>query len=440
MKSLIATSIVLCNLMGMLPTAWSQASAAEAPQREPEASVTALLPGSLDPTFQKSLSSFGNGGGFATHIAQLPNHQALVVFSVLNSNNQRFIVVRRYNEDGSHDRSFGGPGEVQATIKGGMPDLAPNAIVVTPEGRIFVAVTGFAGSLVRPLIFTLTSSGTRDTTTLDGDGLFTPVTTIANPNVAKIFAADLSYDAVTQKLTLGGTVDPNNGNSFLWTFTVNVNGVAPFTETVVKETAANLSFEKFRRRSNGEMVIAGGIVSPNGGIPRGFLVRQLSDGLIVRKSIDVVGFKAFITGLQVDAGSVFLAGAAFTTAGFDTEGFVARFNLETLTVDTAFGNNGIRFVSDDVRGLAFSNGSGTAKEVLVAGSDGTDYMVARMSYDGQMDASFGDDGIALVNFSNAVDERTLALSVDSANRIWAAGLTESFNDSGFRAGLFRLLP
>ena len=85
-------------------------------------------------------------------------------------------------------------------------------------------------------------------------------------------------------------------------------------------------------------------------------------------------------------------------------------------------------------------GSGTATQVIVVGSDGTDYMAARMSYSGQIDTSFGNNGIALVNFSNAVPERALTVSVDSKDRIWCAGLTQPLNDSGFRAGVFRLLP
>jgi uncharacterized delta-60 repeat protein len=437
-------SLLFAIFTALLLAACSQV--AEVPQEGLESAAT--TPGSLDTTFRKSLNGFGNGGGFATNLATLPNNKALVAFSVVDNNNQQFIKVRRYNEDGSQDRTFGGAGNIDANLRdtaGGSRNLTPQALVVTPEGRIFIAATGSdpnftTEQIIRPIIFGLTPDGVLDSS-FDGNGLLFPTTTIADPAKSNVFAKDLAYDPATKKLTLGGTVDPKSGNSFLWTFTVNVNQTTSPKETVVKESGANLGFEKLRRLPNGEMLIAGGITPSSGGsLPRGYLVRQLDNGIIVRKAINVVGFEAFITGLRVDAGKVFLAGSADTTGSLNFKGFVARFDLETLTKDTAFGSGGIRFVSKDVRDIAFSKGSGTAKKIIVVGSDDTDYLAARMSYNGVMDTTFGKNGIALVNFSNFADERTLTVSVDSKNRIWAAGLTESFNDSGFRAGIFRLLP
>jgi uncharacterized delta-60 repeat protein len=417
---------------------------AEVPQEGLEPAAT--TPGSLDPTFKKSLNGFGNGGGFATQMVTLPNGKTIVVFELWSSNDvaapgfQQFIVVRRYNEDGSLDRTFGGPGNIQATIRGFLPNLTPQDLVVTPEGRIFIAATGRSFSATRPLIFALTPSGTFDSS-FAGDGSLSPATTIANSSTNEISAADLSYDSATKKLTLGGTIAPKNGgNRFLWTYTVDVNNTTFPKETVVKESGANLEMEKLEKLPAGEMLLVASIL-PAGefGVGRSYLVRQLDNGLIAAKAINGVGSESFIQGLEVDGGKVFLAGSAFTS-GFKTQGYVARFNLETLTKDTTFGNQGIRFVANEVRDIAFSKGTGTAKKILVAGTDGTDYLVARMTYNGQVDTAFGKNGIALVNFSNAVDERALTLSVDGKNRIWAAGLTESFNDSGFRAGIFRLLP
>jgi uncharacterized delta-60 repeat protein len=440
-------TLLFIFITGLLLAACSQV--AEVPQEEtPQLESAATTPGSLDTTFNKSGKLFQgfstSGGGLATHMVTLPNGKAIVAFELREgqlgaSNFRQFIAVRRYNEDGSLDRTFGGPGNVQATIKGFTPSLTPQDLLVTPEGRIFIAARGFTSSSVRPFIFALTPSGILDSS-FAGDGSLSPVTTIANPSTNKIFAADLAYDSTTKKLTLGGTIRPNSGNSFLWTFAVDVNNTNFPKETTVKESGANLEMAKLEKLSNGEFVMAAGITpASGGGIPRGYLVRQLDNGIIVRKAINVVGFETFIQGLKVDGNKIFLAGSAFTS-GFNTQGYVARFDLETLTKDTAFGSNGIRLVGNEVRDIAFSQGTGTAKKILVAGTDGTDYLVARMSYNGQIDNAFGKNGLALVSFSGFVDERALAISVDSKNRIWAAGLTEPFNDGGFRAGLFRLLP
>jgi uncharacterized delta-60 repeat protein len=417
----------------------------------PGISAAAVSSGSLDTAFNKSGKLFQgfttSGGGFATKVVTLPDGKAIVAYELQEGtlgdpDFRTFIVVQRLNEDGSLDRTFGGPGNIQATIKGFMPVLQPRSMVVTPEGGIFIAAAGFntAFSFARPVILALTASGTLDSN-FAGDGSLSPVTTIANPSTNKIVAEDLLYDSATNKLTLGGTIEPKNGNnSFLWTYTVDVNNTNITHETVVKEPNARLQFAKFRKVPGDELLIAAGMTpSVGGGLPRAYLVRQLDNGIVTGKALNVVGLETFITGLQVDGSKAFLAGTAYTN-GAQTQGYVARFDLETLTRDTNFGSNGIRFVSNDVRDLAFSEGSGTAKKVIVVGSDGTDYMAARMSYNGQIDTSFGTNGIALVNFSNSVDERALTVSVDSKDRIWGAGLTEPFNDSGFRAGEFRLLP
>lgn len=434
-------ALLLLIVSSLLLAACSQV--AEVPQEGLESAAT--TPGSLDITFNKSGKTFQgfttSGGGFATHMATLPDGKAIVVFELWDGTLgapgfQQFIVVRRYNEDGSLDRTFGGSGNIQATIRGFMPSLTPDDLLVSPEGRIFIAATGRTSSQTRPFIFALTPSGTFDSG-FAGDGSLSPVTPIANPSTSDISAADLSYDPTSKKLTLGGTIRPESGNSFLWTYTVDVNNTNFPQETTVKETGANLELAKLERLPNGEMVIA---AIDDLFVGRSYLVRQLENGIIVNKVINGVGFDSFITGLKVDGGKVFLAGSAQTGSGFSVEGFVARFNLETLAKDTTFGSNGIRLVGNEVRDITFSNGSGTAKKILVAGTDGTDYLVARMSYNGALDTAFGKSGVALVSFSNFVDERALTLSVDSKNRIWSAGLTEPFNSSSFRAGIFRLLP
>ena len=91
--------------------------------------------GSLDTTFNGSGRLFQGftttGGGFATQVVTLPDGKAAIVAHQLQEGAlgrpsfRSFIVVRRLNEDGSLDRTFGGPGKIQATIKGFFPVLQP---------------------------------------------------------------------------------------------------------------------------------------------------------------------------------------------------------------------------------------------------------------------------------------------------------------------------
>ena len=95
------------------------------------------------------------------------------------------------------------------------------------------------------------------------------MTKIANPGTNRIIAEDLLYDPVTEKLTLGGTIEPKNGNnSFLWTYTVDVNNTNFPRETVVKEPGASLQFAKIRKLPGDEMLMAAGITASMGATSR----------------------------------------------------------------------------------------------------------------------------------------------------------------------------
>lgn len=125
-------------------------------------------PGSFDPAYKPSFGGFGSLNNLATLVKSLPSGKTLVVYAV-NSGNvlDQFIAVRRYNADGTLDRTFADG--VQATLSGtfgGMKAVNPEAIVVTPEGRIFIAATGFNPNFPftteRPIIFALTPNGGLD--------------------------------------------------------------------------------------------------------------------------------------------------------------------------------------------------------------------------------------------------------------------------------------
>jgi uncharacterized delta-60 repeat protein len=67
--------------------------------------------------------------------------------------------------------------------------------------------------------------------------------------------------------------------------------------------------------------------------------------------------------------------------------------------------------------------NGPARTFVVAGTSGTDIVLARMRLDGSLDRSFGRDGRTVVDFGGADD--VSAIARDSAGRILVAGATES---------------
>jgi uncharacterized delta-60 repeat protein len=434
-------TLLIAVVTALLLAACSQV--ADVPQEGLESAAT--TPGSLDTTFNtigKRLTS----GGFATHVVTLPNNKSIVLIAAESSTSgskEQFIIVKRFNEDGSTDRTFGGTGNIQAVLRdtaGGSTNVTPQDLVVTPEGRIFVAATGSdptftTEQIIRPIIFALTKDGVIDNS-FDDNGLLFPTTTIADPANSSVFAKDLFYDPATKKLTLGGTVLPKSGNGFFWTYTVNVNQTNTFKETTVKESGQSLNLDKLEKLPTGEMVMVGTIFS-GGSFPTPFLARQLENGIVLRKGPVGIGAGAFITGLKLDAGKILISGSAFTSnTGFDTQGFVARLIADSLFLDTTFGANGVAFVSKDIRDFKLD----ANKKIVAVGSDGTDYLAARLSNNGKPDTTFGKNGIALISISNISPERALALDIDTKKRLMIVGIVENTVTGLDRAGFIRLLP
>lgn len=324
--------------------------------------------------------------------------------------------------------------------------MNPGGIVVTPAGRIFIAATGSNPShttmhIVRPIIFGLTASGVLDSS-FDGNGAFYPESAsfpLVHGSVTnQTFVNDLAYDANTNKLTLGGTIDPSNANSFFWSYTVDVNQTTFNKETFVKESGANLRLEKLTKLPTGEMVMAGGITpASGGGFPTPYLARQLENGLILRKGPVNIGAGAFVTGLKLDNGKIVVGGTAFTSnSGFTTQGFVARFDPDPLTFDTTFGQNGVTFISKDVRDIAFAKDN----KLIAVGGDSHRILVARLSNNGQFDPSFGTNGLSfpLTNIASDSTEFAITTEIDNKNRILVGGIVKrpAINN---RSRLVRLL-
>ncbi|WP_420595617.1 hypothetical protein [Deinococcus sp.] len=422
---------------------------AAAPEVQAQTALSAQAtagPGSLDPAYKTGFGGFGSLNNLASHVKVLPNGKTLVVYAV-NSGTilDQFIVVRRYNADGTLDRNFADG--VQATLSGafgGMKAVNPEAIEVTPEGRIFIAATGFNPTFPftteRPIIFALTPNGGLDPF-FSVQGRFPESASFplsdGNGNAANpTSAADLSYDPATKKLTLGGTIDPSNGRSFFWTLTFNVDQTNIRKENFVKESGSDLRLDEIERLPSGETVMAGGIFGA-GGLPSAYLARQLDNGLILGKRPVGIGNGAFVNGLKLDGGKALLAGSAFPTSANSTQGFVARLNLDSLFLDTGFGVNGVRFISKDVRDLAIAKDH----KLIAVGGDGKRIMAARLFPEGQFDTSFGTGGLSLPLQSIASDstEFAIAVDLDAQGRILLGGIVKrpGIND---RNRVARLLP
>lgn len=100
-------------------------------------------------------------------------------------------------------------------------------------------------------------------------------------------------------------------------------------------------------------------------------------------------------------------------------------------LDVTFGDKGkvtTSFIgaNDEARAVAIQSDG----KIVVAGSDGSDFLVMRYLENGALDPSFSGDGIATKDFFGGED-RAYAMAIDSGGRIWVAGVAERNGQKDF---------
>jgi uncharacterized delta-60 repeat protein len=317
--------------------------------------------GSLDTTFGtggKAVISFGEGGEGtgATAIALEPaalGGRIILAGTAGDFPDLNFAAVR-LNPDGSLDTTFDGDGRVMIDISGGSDDRA-SGVGVLSDGRI--AIGGSTGSFSdRDFAAVLLNPDGSLDTSFAGDGKF---------------AVDIS-GAGSNDESIGLVVQSN--------------------DFVVLAGTSGKDFAAIRLKTDGSL-------------DSGFD----ADGKVtVNVNTNVIGDstdEAFSLALQPD-GKILIAGRAFT--GFDSNGSAAVVRLGTDgKLDATFDTDG-KFVQDLDGGRETLGGIAVQADgkILVAGDQGRDFLVFRLTSTGALDATYGTGGKVLVDvIGNDVSER-----------------------------------
>ena len=336
---------------------------------------------------------------------------------------------------GELDLTFGIGGKVLTDMRQGSNDYGTGVATYQSDGK--VVMNGFVGSIPESDfadfgVVRYNSDGSRDTS-FGIDGIVT--VDFGGVDVGYYLAVDSSDHIVV----VGRTSQDATGSDFAVarlttqgeldsSFGTNGKQIIKFGVPGLNTSVVDVAVDSFDRV----------LVSGYDALLSGFVVTRLTTAGELDSSFDsdgkqTINFHGYGLGIAVDSiDRVLLAG---TTAYGGATG--QDFEVARLTsngeLDLSFGTDGMQtidfggsdnvFISDDgVGSLAVDS----ADRVLVAGSagnssGGNDFAVARLTTSGALDLSFGTDGKQTVDFGN--DDYGNGVAVDLLDRVLLAGYT-----------------
>jgi uncharacterized delta-60 repeat protein len=331
-------------------------------------------------------TAFGNNG-WAAHP---PGNGGLIAIQpdgrVLVGGGAYGWTIARYMPDGSLDTSFGTGGLVKTT------GVAVSAICVRPDGGILLVGSTTAGGFSEFFIEQLLSTGAPDpafgssgvVTTRAGAGDSTASGASLQTDGRLVVGGSSGQDAVLVRYMSDGTLDPSFGSGGI-------------VKTAIGGTDSYLT--SLALQNDGKVLVGGSAYDQASSTFGYALARYMPDG-----SLDPsfgTGGEAIVTLGTSDAAAVALAiqtdGTIVTAGTNGGRDFVLMRFAPDGTLDPSFGSGGIARTPVPTAAqsvLLRSMVLGPDGEILVAGSDGAQWVIARFLADGSRDETFGVGGFA----------------------------------------------
>jgi uncharacterized delta-60 repeat protein len=333
------------------------------------------------------------------------------------------LALARYNTDGSLDTGFGTGGTVITEV--GFEDGSEGfAVVLQPDSKIVVAGSAIWGGFV---LARYNSNGSLDTGFGWGGYVTTSFTTFTEDNRGYGHAVALQPDG---KIVVAGYT---NGSSYIALARYNSDGSL---DTGFGDGGKVMSdFDKcngvegyaMALQSDGKVLVAGDCEPINNNNEAFLLVRYNSDGSldtgfgnggIVTTDFSWNEDEGHAVMLQADGKIVVAGGMSTYPNNIDFE--LARYYSDG-SLDAGFGKSGkvtTDFFGRDDYGYAVAlQGDG---KIVVAGSSGGDFALARYNSDGSLDAGFGTGGKTTTDFGGD-DDGGYAVALQTDGKIVVAG-------------------
>ena len=292
------------------------------------------------------------------------------------------FALARYNSDGSLDTTFGSNGKL-ATDFGGV-DYG-YSVTVQPDGKILLAGQHFHNDSVYNIDLAVSrynSDGSLDATFGSNGKLATAVanygsisSVTAQPDGKILVASTSEGVSAVSRYNSDGSLDTTIGDFGLQNYGKSVT-LQPDGQILV--TGVSYSYNRYTYTNNIYF----------------FLARFHSDG-----SLDI----RLTTDFAVDSVAVQADGKILVAGSSDGDFALARYNSDG-SIDTSFSSDG-KLVTD----FAGSDDHGSSVtvqldgKILVAGSSDGDFALARYNSDGLLDTSFSYDGRDTTNFGGSDD-------------------------------------
>jgi uncharacterized delta-60 repeat protein len=223
--------------------------------------------GSLDATFSgdgKLITDFG-GVDTASDVVLQPDGKILVSGSVCKDVGDRVlcdVALARYNGNGTLDTTFSGDGKQNIDFSA-ENNASWGGLAIQPDGKIVIAGMMWNGTNEDLAVYRLNANGTLDTS-FSADG---KVNIGFGPSRYDT-ASDLALQSDGKIIVAGNTFDANSIHDFAIA-RLHVNGSLDTTFSGDGRQITNMGGEDFADglalQSNGQIVVVGQMVSPNGG-------------------------------------------------------------------------------------------------------------------------------------------------------------------------------
>ena len=385
--------------------------------------------GSLDLTFDSD-------GKVTTHAASkeaeaqsiLLQKDGKIIVAGYRGAPENDMVLVRYNENGSLDKSFDTDGFVTTAISGS--NVRAYSVALQNDGKILAAGSSSIGVTEVMILVRYNINGSLDTSfnhtgilTSAIGAVFTEVYAIAIQKDGKIVVTGgVSNDAIDFNIAV---IRFNNDGTLDNTFDVDgivvtdLGSLYDFANSLVIQNDGKIVVTAYSKTqaTRGLMVIVR--YNSDGSLDNTFdqdgkLYTIIVNSSARTNSMVLQSDQKLVLGAATDNGN----GLGYVLARYNTDGSVdTTFDLDGYVFSSSFGS----FIE-----LAYTVALQSDEKILVTGyrsdASGQNFMIKRYHKDGSIDDSFGQQGKVITDFGNADDEAK-AIALQSDDKIIVAGIS-----------------